>query len=125
MSFTFLSPISYVMDSDSVHNAIKNYIKMYDYHKIDQLIVKDREQHYKAFVKYFKHDGRNKAGITYYAIPKPKNPHFSLSLRGQLTDDLNADIKISTNDSPVSLYPSTSPVILPPLFTSFKTPYPI
>jgi len=120
MSYTFLSPYSYVIDSDSVNNAIKNYIKMYDQYKIDQLIVKDKEQHYKAFMKYFKHDGRNKVGITYYAIPKPKNPHFSIRMKGALTDDINADIHISSGET---RYPLIYSPVVP--VTSFKTPYPL
>jgi hypothetical protein len=47
-------------------NAIKNYVKMNRNKGINELILKDREQHYRAIMKYYKNKGKDKVGITVY-----------------------------------------------------------
>ncbi len=69
-TYTFFQPVYYVMDANSVKDAIKNYVKFHRNYEITQLMMSDQEKHYKAKMKYFKHDGRNKVGINVYPISK-------------------------------------------------------
>jgi hypothetical protein len=69
-TYTFYQPMYYVMDANTVKDAIKNYIKFHRNYEIGQLMMGDQEKHYKAKMKYFKHDGRNKVGINVFPIPK-------------------------------------------------------
>ena len=70
MLYTFLQPVHYVLNADTVNEAIKNYVKFHRFHKINQIMLTDQIKHYKASLKYFKHDGRNKVGINVYPMPK-------------------------------------------------------
>lgn len=75
MLYTFLQPVQYVMNADTVNEAIKNYVKFHRFHNISQIMLKDHEKMYKANLKYFKHDGRNKVGINVY----PTNPNITIT----------------------------------------------
>lgn len=66
MLYTFLQPIYYQIDHDSLNEAIKNYIKLHRDLSINQLIVQDNQNRYRAMVKYFKEQERLKAGIKVY-----------------------------------------------------------
>ena len=68
MLYTFLQPVQYTMNADTVNEAIKNYVKFHRFHNINQIMLKDQMNHYKASLKYFKHDGRNKVGINVYPM---------------------------------------------------------
>jgi len=74
-TYTFYQPIYYVMDAETVKDAIKNYVKFHRNYEITQLMMADQKQRYEAKLKYFKHDGRNKVGINIY----PQQP-FHLKL---------------------------------------------
>ncbi|VVU95444.1 hypothetical protein CPAV1605_1195 [seawater metagenome] len=69
-TYTFFQPMYYVMDANSVKDAIKNYVKFHRNYEITQLMMSDQEKRYKAKLKYFKHDGRNKVGINVYPVPE-------------------------------------------------------
>ena len=68
MLYTFLQPVHYVLNADTVNEAIKNYVKFHRFHNINKIMLKDQMNHYKARLKYFKHDGRNKVGINVYPM---------------------------------------------------------
>jgi hypothetical protein len=68
MLYTFLQPVQYVLNADSVNEAIKNYVKFHRFHNINKIMLKDQMTHYKANLKYFKYDGRNKVGINVYPM---------------------------------------------------------
>jgi len=70
MLYTFMQPVPYVLNADTVNEAIKNYVKFHRFHNINQIMLKDQTKHYKASLKYFKYDGRNKVGINVYPTPK-------------------------------------------------------
>jgi hypothetical protein len=98
MLYTFLSPTHYVMSSDTVNEAIKNYVKMNQRYRINELIVKDHQQHYKAHMKYFQKDGRNKAGISIYGIPRPTTPSINIDIqKGQNNNDITVQIERDTH----------------------------
>lgn len=69
-TYTFYQPVYYVMDADSVKSAIKNYVKFHRQYEISQLMMSDQNKRYKAQMKYFKADGRNKVGINIYPAPE-------------------------------------------------------
>ena len=71
-TYTFFKPMYYVMDANTVKDAIKNYVKFHRNYEIGQIMMTDQMKHYKANLKYFKHDGRNKVGINVYPISKPE-----------------------------------------------------
>ena len=99
MLYTFLQPVQYVMNADSVNEAIKNYVKFHRFHNISQIMLKDHEKMYKANLKYFKHDGRNKVGINVY----PTNPSITI------TSNINADRTMPVGLTPAHFMP-LSPV---------------
>ena len=66
--YTISRPIYHVMDSDSVKEAIKQYIKLYHNYSIRKMIIQDQANHYEAKIKSWKADTRNKYGINYYPI---------------------------------------------------------
>ena len=99
MLYTFLQPVQYVMNADSVNEAIKNYVKFHRFHNISQIMLKDHEKMYKANLKYFKHDGRNKVGINVY----PTNPSITI------TSNINTDRTMPVGLTPAHFMP-LSPV---------------
>ena len=68
-SYNILSPIVTTINSTSLHNAIKQFAKLYRNLNINSMIIKDQNMHYKTILKYYKHDGRNKVGINYWPYP--------------------------------------------------------
>ena len=66
--YTVTSPIYHVIDSESIKDAIKTYVKFYHNYNIQKMIIQDQARHYKANIKQWKHDTRNKFGINYYPI---------------------------------------------------------
>jgi len=68
MVYQVLYPVATVIDGDSLKNAIKNYIKLSNNINILQMVVADGEKQYRAQMKYYKHDIRNKVGINIYPI---------------------------------------------------------
>ena len=70
MLYTFIQPVPYVLNAATVNEAIKNYVKFHRHYNINQIMLKDQMNHYKASLKYFKYDGRNKVGINVYPTPK-------------------------------------------------------
>jgi len=99
MLYTFLQPVQYVMNADTVNEAIKNYVKFHRFHNISQIMLKDHEKMYKANLKYFKHDGRNKVGINVY----PTNPSITI------TSNVAADRTMPVGLTPAHFMP-LSPV---------------
>ena len=99
MLYTFLQPVQYVMNADSVNEAIKNYVKFHRFHNINQIMLKDHEKMYRASLKYFKHDGRNKVGINVY----PTNPSITI------TSNVAADRTMPVGLTPAHFMP-LSPV---------------
>jgi len=99
MLYTFLQPVQYTMNADTVNEAIKNYVKFHRFHNISQIMLKDHEKMYKANLKYFKHDGRNKVGINVY----PTNPSITL------TSNVAADRTMPVGLTPAHFMP-LSPV---------------
>lgn len=71
MIYNILSPHFLTIKSDSLKNAIKNYIKInYDLH-INNIIIKDRMHHMQAKIKYYNSNGKNKLGIHIKPIVMP------------------------------------------------------
>ena len=66
MLYTFLTPVYYQLDQNSLNEAIKNYLKLHRDLSIHQLIVQDNERRYRAMVKYFQEEKKLKAGIKVY-----------------------------------------------------------
>ncbi len=117
MNFTFINPYPINMYANSMHDAIKNYVKMYQSHRINQLILQDREKYYKAKMKYFKNEHHDNVGIKVFAIPKPTESS-PLNISG--LSNIGANIILSSNNGtnmmmtsrlPQMDYPIMSPVI--------------
>ena len=112
MNFTFINPYPIDMYANTMHDAIKNYIKMYQSYRINQLIFQDREKHYEARMKYFKEGTRDKVGIKVFLLPRTteSNP---LNISGLSN---NANLILSSNlphypMSSQSNYPMIAPVV--------------
>lgn len=61
--FTVVSPYTVKIDAGNLHDAMKSFAKQYYHLKINDFIIKDYMNHYKANLKYFKNDGRTRIGI--------------------------------------------------------------
>ena len=70
MSYQIIYPFVTVINGDTLKNAIKNYIKLSNDINITQLIIADNYKRYKASMKYYKHDIRNKVGINIYPLTR-------------------------------------------------------
>jgi hypothetical protein len=66
MLYRILYPTVVSIDSDSIKNAIKNYVKLNDSININLLILSENEKYYKASLKKRYHDIRNRVGIDIY-----------------------------------------------------------
>lgn len=66
MIYHVISPMTAVIEGDSYKEAIKNFVKINYALNIQNMIIKDRLNHYKANINYYKEDERNKIGITIY-----------------------------------------------------------
>jgi len=62
--FTVVSPYTVKIDAGNLHDAMKSFVKQYYHLKINDFIVKDYMNHYKANLKYFNRDGRRRVGIS-------------------------------------------------------------
>ena len=61
-----LAPYPTVITSDTVNNAVKNYVRMNRHRNITNMIITDQQNHWDARMKYFRRDGRNRVGINVY-----------------------------------------------------------
>lgn len=68
MKIQIVSPIVSDIYGDSYKDAIKNFVKINHNMKLNNIIFKDQADHYKANLKYYMEDGRNKVGIDMYPI---------------------------------------------------------
>lgn len=66
MIYQVISPMTAIIEGDSYKEAIKNFVKINYALNIQNMIIKDRQNHYKANINYYKEDERNKIGITIY-----------------------------------------------------------
>ena len=66
MIYQVISPMTAVIEGDSYKEAIKNFVKINYALNIQNMIIKDRLNHYKANINYYKENERNKIGITIY-----------------------------------------------------------
>ena len=68
------------VDSDSIGNAFKNYVKFYHQRDINEMIFRDQYNHWKANVRYMHKNGKKRAEISinqisqYNAYPKSVIP---------------------------------------------------
>lgn len=81
MSFTYhiISPFTMTLNADSLNSAIKSYVQLNRNNNISQLIIKDKQNHYKAQLKYFKKNNRNKVGINIFPLAPGYLPSLSPS----------------------------------------------
>lgn len=70
MSYIYqvLSPTIMTIDAYSLNNAIKNYVRMNRNLKIGQMVIRDKQNHYKATMKYFRQRNIDKVGINVYPL---------------------------------------------------------
>ena len=64
-----LSPTVVTISADSLNNAIKNYVRLNRNLKVSHMIIRDRQNHYKARMKYFRQRNIDKVGINIYPLP--------------------------------------------------------
>ena len=100
-----LSPTVVTISADSLNNAIKNYVRLNRNLKVSHMIIRDRQNHYKARMKYFRQRNIDKVGINIYPLPTntPTIPTIVPTSIGSFPVDLPV--------SPVS--PVLSPVFFP------------
>tara|TARA_A100001015_G_C14784116_1_gene630360 strand:- start:420 stop:827 length:408 start_codon:yes stop_codon:yes gene_type:complete len=63
ITYQVVQPFYYSISADTVNSAIKNFVKLHHDLNISSIIIKDQSKHYKANLRYFMEDGRNRVGI--------------------------------------------------------------
>ena len=68
MIYQVVSPFVTTIDGNSFQEAIKRLVKLKRDVSLTDIIIKDQQNHWKAQVKYYMQDGRNKVGINMFPI---------------------------------------------------------
>ena len=118
MIYQIVHPVIMSIDSESIKDAIKNYVKMNDRMNINHLIITDHINHYKAKMKYFKHDSKQKVGISIYPTTWP----LVIKNDGEIISPLNTWPYTSSVEYNTKEYPATT-FIETPLFIPRIIPY--
>ena len=70
MQFQIVYPFVYNIMGDSYKEAIKNFVKLKHNYDINKLIVTDQINNaYKAKIRYYMENQKNKVGIDFYFYP--------------------------------------------------------
>lgn len=70
-TFTIVRPYLLPIKATDLNTAVKNFTKMYYNMKINELIIKDRMNYYKANLKYFTQNNKKRVGIRVFPHMMP------------------------------------------------------
>lgn len=65
----FINSFPTCITSDCVNSALKNIVKLYHRFQIEELILADQTNHWKANMNYYKENGRKRVNIGYDVFP--------------------------------------------------------
>ena len=100
MLYQIVHPVVMTLDSESIKDAIKTFVKMNDRMNLQNIIITDHINHYKAKLKYFTDNKKNKVGISIYPTVWVKN-------NGQIVSPLNTWPNKMSIEYNTKEYPST------------------
>lgn len=98
--FQILHPFVYDIYGDSFKEAVKNFVKLNHNMNIQDIIIRDQAntQKYRAEVKYYTEEGKNRAGITMY-------PTNNFMINQPLQTPLGYLEPVMTNPMPMGVMP--------------------
>lgn len=71
MLYTIVSPYTVKINAGNLHDAMKSFVKNYYDLKVNELIVKDYNSHYRTNLKYFLDNGHRRVGLSFSPFHGP------------------------------------------------------
>ncbi len=121
ITYQVVQPFFYSLSANTVNEAIKNFVKIHHDLNLNNIIITDQTNHYKANFKYFLEDGRNRVGINTYPYSGPivVGPAYSTFINDTLPGATGIPISpvvasnIWSSDYPIVPYANTPIAYVP------------
>ena len=73
-AYSIVSPYLVNINAGDLTSAVRQFTKLYYRMKINEIIIKDQMKHYRATLKYFKENNKNRVGIRMFPHMYPVAP---------------------------------------------------
>ena len=73
-AYSIVSPYLVNINAGDLTSAVRQFTKLYYRMKINEIIIKDQMKHYRATLKYFKENNKNRVGIRMFPHMYPIAP---------------------------------------------------